>query len=112
MINLERHWLELFLGEITFRNALENDADASVSEFTSIVSRSTKHSAILSGLEGLLFYRLSRTIRDSRCDLSSMFEQVQLSQNLGEFIPLDYRKEGIGTNVSLPVISRSNLFGH
>jgi hypothetical protein len=87
MSYLGRRWLEIFLGEITFRNALEHDADAAVREFSSIISSSTKQSALLPSLEDLLFHRLSWKERDSRCDFSSMFEQVQLSQNLGESDP-------------------------
>jgi len=40
--------------------------------------------AICSGLEELLFIRLKGTEWHARSDLSSIFEQIQLSENLGE----------------------------
>lgn len=76
--------MELLLGEITFRSPIEHDCAAITQTFSSLNTGGADHAATCSGLEELLFIRLKGTERYVRSDLSSIFEQIQLSENLGE----------------------------
>jgi hypothetical protein len=87
LIGPGRRWLEYLLGEITFRSALEHDCEAVANALGEITNGGTEFATISRGLEGLLFYRLledtDRSEWEARNDLSSLLEQLQLSQNLG-----------------------------
>jgi len=74
------------LKEAIFRSAIQHDYDASMDVMSNIASGRKEYAAIFYGLESLLFHRLGRTSGEShlRRDLSSIFEQLQLSESLGK----------------------------
>ena len=72
--------------EAVFRSAIQHDCDAATNVMSNIASGRKEYAAIFYGLESLLFHRLGRTSGEShlRKDLSSIFEQLQLSESLGK----------------------------
>jgi hypothetical protein len=60
-----------------------------------IASGRREYAAIFYGLESVLFYRLGSASGEShlRKDLSSIFEQLQLSESLGKLYMLVKRRE-------------------
>ncbi|KAF8244421.1 hypothetical protein K440DRAFT_663457 [Wilcoxina mikolae CBS 423.85] len=88
-----RFWLENLLGEITFRSAIEHDCAAITETFSSLTTGEAEHAVISCGLEELLFYRLKKgSERRLRSDLSSIFEQIQLSEGLGLRVATHFRE--------------------
>ena len=78
---LEKFWSECLLGEVIFRSAMQHDCEASTDALKGIA---TRDAAIFRGLEDLLFHRLRKDQEwQVRKDLSSIFEQLQLSESLG-----------------------------
>ncbi|KAF8544382.1 hypothetical protein BDD12DRAFT_801307 [Trichophaea hybrida] len=89
----KRFWLENLLSEITFRSAIEHDCAAITETFNSLTTGEAEHAVISCGLEGLLFYRLKKgSERRLRSDLSSIFEQIQLSEGLGLRVATHFRE--------------------
>ena len=80
----ERFWNEYLLAEVTFRSAMQHDCEAATDAMKGIATRGRRNFAIFRALEDLLFNRL-RKDREGRVrnDLSSIFEQLQLSESLG-----------------------------
>ena len=78
---LERFWSEHLLAEVIFRSAMQHDCQAATDALKGIA---TKNAAVFRSLEDLLFYRLRKDGEwQVRNDLSSIFEQLQLSESLG-----------------------------
>ena len=81
---LERFWREYLLGEVIFRSAMQHDCEAATDAMKSIATKGRRNAAIFQGLEELLFNRLRKDREwHVRNDLSSIFEQLQLSESLG-----------------------------
>ena len=84
MSRLERFWSESLLAEIIFRSAMQHDCEAATDTMKGIATKGARNSAIFRGLEDLLFHRLRKDQEwQVRNDLSSIFEQFQLSESLG-----------------------------
>ena len=86
---LRRHWLESLLRELMFVSSLEQCAQT-ITEVQSKILSSKQHprqnkglSVLAASIEDLLFHRLSKDWKE-RNDLSSLFEQIQVSQILGK----------------------------
>jgi len=85
---LRRHWLESLLRELTFVSSFEQCAQTITEAQSKILSsrqnpRQNKRLFVLAAsIEGLLFHRLDKGWKE-RNDLSSLFEQIQVSQILG-----------------------------
>jgi len=90
-LSIERFWIESHLSEIIFRSAVQHDCEASTSAIGNLTAKGKDYAAIPQGFEELLFHRLQRNREwHLRNDLSSIFEQLQLSESLGK---LASRKE-------------------
>ena len=80
----ERFWREYLLGEVIFRSAMQHDCEAATDAMKAIATKGHRNAAIFRGLEDLLFHRLRKDREwHVRNDLSSIFEQLQLSESLG-----------------------------
>ena len=92
-LGIKRYWLESFLREMVFVSSFEQFSQASMEAQSKILSASQnpgrdKRLAVLAAsIENLLFHRLGREWNE-RNDISSLFEQIQVSQILGTAISL------------------------
>ena len=88
-LGLKRFWLENLLRELTFVSSFEQYSKAITEAQALILSgrrgpKQNKGLFILeASIEELLFHRLGRDWREMN-DLSSLFEQIQISQGLGK----------------------------
>ncbi|KAF8533500.1 hypothetical protein BDD12DRAFT_898763 [Trichophaea hybrida] len=88
----KRFWLESHLSEVIFRSAIQHDCETSTNAISKITTMGSEYVAILQGFEGLLFHRLRRDREwHLRNDLSSIFEQLQLSESLGQRVADRFR---------------------
>ena len=78
----ERFWGEYLLAEVIFRSGIQQDCEAATDAIEGITTKGRRNAAIFRGLEDLLFHRLGKEW-NVRNDLSSIFEQLQLSESLG-----------------------------
>lgn len=75
--------MERLLQELTYISSFEQDTSALMKTQTELFSGSL-FAAVTSCLESLLFFRL-RYEWSEKSELSSLLEQIQLSQRLGNF---------------------------
>lgn len=95
---LRRHWLEILLRELIFVSSFEQSSQAMVEAQSKILRASQNPRQELSvlavNIEALIFHRLGREFVE-RNDISSLFEQVQVSQMLGIATFLDHYRDDI-----------------
>ncbi|KAI9731582.1 MAG: hypothetical protein M1834_004702 [Cirrosporium novae-zelandiae] len=89
-LGIRRSWLERLLREMTYISSFEQDTSALMKTHTKLFRRD-RFAAIASCLEELLFHRLGREW-DRRSDLSSLLEQIQLSQSLGPSVEMRFSR--------------------
>ena len=84
MSRLERFWVEYLLAEVIFRSAMQHDCEAATDAMKAIATKVGRNAAIFRSLEEILFHRMRKDREwHARNDLSSIFEQLQLSESLG-----------------------------
>lgn len=87
-LGTRRHWLESLVQELTFISSVERCSQAIVRVQSDLLAGNSIQGAqqgpltVASHIEDLLFHRLGREWNE-RNDLSSLFEQIQLSQIFG-----------------------------
>ncbi|KAL8732005.1 MAG: hypothetical protein Q9181_004094 [Wetmoreana brouardii] len=87
-LGIRRHWLESLVQELTFISSVERCSQVIVRVQSDLLAGNPGQGAqqgpltVASHIEGLLFHRLGREWNE-RNDLSSLFEQIQLSQIFG-----------------------------
>lgn len=95
---IRRSWLERLLRELIFVSSFEQSSQAIMEIQSNMLSASRNPgqdrglSVLAASIEGLLFHRLSKEWIE-RNDISSLFEQVQLSQILGTTTSFDRQHE-------------------
>ncbi|KAF7502884.1 hypothetical protein GJ744_004953 [Endocarpon pusillum] len=86
---LRRYWLESLLRELIYVSSFEQFSQAMIEAQSKILSASQNPcqdkglSVLAANIEGLLFHRLGKDLVE-RNDISSLFEQIQVSQILTE----------------------------
>ena len=101
---LRRHWLESLLRELIFVSSFEQCAQAITEAQSKILSsrqnpRQNRGLFVLAAsIEDLLFHRLGKYWKE-RNDLSSLLEQIQVSQILGTSISLQPFKDDESTDL-------------
>lgn len=95
---IRRSWLERLLRELIFVSSFEQSSQA-IMEFQSNMLSASRNPgqdkgllALAAGIEGLLFHRLSKEWNE-RNSISSLFEEVQISQILGTTVSFDMQPE-------------------
>lgn len=86
-LSVRRYWLESLVHELTFISSVQRSSQVIVKAQSDILpvhsSQETHHlEVVASHIEDLLFHRLGREWQE-RSGLSSIFEQIQLSQMFG-----------------------------
>lgn len=87
-LGTRRHWLEILVQELTFISSVQRCSQAIAKAQSDLLAGNPSQGAqrgpliVASHIEGLLFHRLGREWNE-RNDLSSLFEQIQLSQIFG-----------------------------
>jgi hypothetical protein len=76
-----RYWLEQLLRELTYISSFEQDTSVLMKAQTAVFNEN-QFAVVASCLEDLLFFRLGKEW-SQRSELSSLLEQMQLSQSFG-----------------------------
>ena len=80
-LKIRRHWLECLYRQLTYLSPFEQDT-AGLVRAQSELFHGNEFKVVASSLEELIFHKIGREL-PKISDVSSLFEQIQLSQNFG-----------------------------